>query len=114
MTAVTALDDSRADAAGSAGEDGAVRAIALDGGGGRGLGGGFGGGRGCLIGHLGPVRALAAVRGVDAPGAGGRESVYQSLADDAPPRAPTTPTGPPTAPPTRRCSRGRRRAGVRG
>ena len=29
------------------------------------------------------MRALAAVRGVDAPGAGGRESVYQSLADDA-------------------------------
>jgi len=83
VTAVTALDDSRADVAGSAGEDGAVRAVALDGGGGRGIGGGFGGGRGCLIGHLGPVRALAAVRGVDAPGAGGRESVYQSLADDA-------------------------------
>jgi hypothetical protein len=60
-----------------------VRAVALDGGGGRGIGGGFGGGRGCLIGHLGPVRALVAVRGVDAPGAGGRESVYQSLADDA-------------------------------
>jgi len=83
VTAVTALDDSRADVAGSAGEDGAVRAVALDGGGGRGIGGGFGGGRGCLIGHLGPVRALVAVRGVDAPGAGGRESVYQSLADDA-------------------------------
>ena len=36
VTAVTALDDSRADVAGSAGEDGAVRAIALGGGGGRG------------------------------------------------------------------------------
>ena len=82
VTAVTPLDDSRTDVAGSAGEDGAVRAVALDGGGGRGIGGGFGGGRGCLIGHLGPVRALAAVRGVDAPGAG-NESVYQSLADEA-------------------------------
>ena len=82
VTAVTPLDDSRADVAGSAGEDGAVRAVALDGGDGRGIGGGFGGGRGCLIGHLGPVRALATVCGVDAPAAASG-SVYQSLADDA-------------------------------
>jgi len=83
VTAVTPIDDSRTDVAGSAGEDGVVRAIALDGDRGRGIGGGFGGGRGCLIGHLGPVRALAAVRGVDAPAAGVHQSVYQSLAEDA-------------------------------
>ena len=59
VTAVTALDDSRADVAGSAGTLGAVRAIALDGGGGRGNRRRPGAGAGAAIGHLGPVRALA-------------------------------------------------------
>ena len=69
VTAVTPLDDSRTDVAGSAGEDGAVRAVVLDGGRGRGLGGLFGGGSGTLLGHLGPVRALTAIRGLDTVGA---------------------------------------------
>ena len=87
-----------------------MRAIALDGGGGRGLGGGFGGGRGCLIGTR-PVRALAAVR----RRARRRRRVrLPSLADDGRPRAPTTPTGPPTAPPTRRRPARGGSAGVRG